>query len=175
MLKIDCWVSKNVLQSECLPLWFKVHSFHIVFVNNSRSACEIISTPAVYHLIVHSTYRTLKLVNKVRTFAKDASLTKNFHSVKTTMSESRYERITQANVDNESNEPNLDINSNDNTRDDTAIEMPNQNMLNGFAHTAISTLGLILVYFTLSIGLTFYQRNFLKVRMIRSNSCSKWC
>lgn len=89
------------------------------------------------------------------------------------MSESRYERINQANVDNENNEnnePNLDINSNDNTRDDTAIEMPNQNMMYGFAHTAVSTLGLILVYFTLSIGLTFYQRNFLKVRMIWSSS-----
>lgn len=83
------------------------------------------------------------------------------------MSESRYERITQANVDNENNEPNLDINSNDNIRDDTAIEMPNQSILHGFAQTAISTLGLILIYFTLSIGLTFYQRNFLKVRRTR--------
>lgn len=80
------------------------------------------------------------------------------------MSDSRYERITQGTVDSESNEQNLDINSNDNTRDDTTIEMPNQNMLNGFAQTAVSTLGLILIYFTLSIGLTFYQRNFLKVR-----------
>lgn len=105
---------------------------------------------------------------KIKTFEKDASLACIFTPTKQqTMSESRYERITQANGDNESNEPNLDINSNDNLRDDTAIEMPNQNMLHGFAHTAISTLGLILVYFTLSISLTFYQRNFLKVRMIR--------
>lgn len=91
------------------------------------------------------------------------------------MSESRYERITQANVDNENTEPNLDINSNDNVRDDTAIEMPNQSMLHGFLQTAISTLGLILIYFTLSIGLTFYQRNFLKViKMIRSSSDDKF-
>lgn len=81
------------------------------------------------------------------------------------MSETKYERITQGNVDNENNEPNLDINSNDNVIDDTTIEMPNRNLLHGFAHTAISTLGLILIYFTLSIGLTFYQRNFLKVRI----------
>lgn len=79
------------------------------------------------------------------------------------MSETRYERITQGNIDTESPEPNLDINSNDNTRDDTAIEMPNKSIFYGFAHTAISTLGLILIYFTLSIGLTFYQRNLLKV------------
>ncbi|XP_037037482.1 solute carrier family 35 member C2 [Bradysia coprophila] len=80
------------------------------------------------------------------------------------MSETRYERVTQANVDNDNTEPSLDINSNDSlTRDDdTTIEMPNQRLLHGFAQTAISTLGLILIYFTLSIGLTFYQRNFLK-------------
>lgn len=80
------------------------------------------------------------------------------------MSETRYERITQGNIDNENAEPNVDINSNDNVRDDTTIEMPNRNLLHGFAQTAVSTLGLILIYFTLSIGLTFYQRNFLKVR-----------
>lgn len=80
------------------------------------------------------------------------------------MTDTRYERITEGNIDNESNEPNLDINSNDNTRDDTTIEMPNRSFFYGAAmHTAISTLGLILVYFTLSIGLTFYQRNLLKV------------
>lgn len=82
------------------------------------------------------------------------------------MSESRYERINQVNGDNDNEnvESNLDINSNDNNgRGDTTIEMPNQNMLNGFLHTAMSTLGLILVYFILSIGLTFYQGKFLKV------------
>lgn len=83
------------------------------------------------------------------------------------MSEARYEPVTQANVDDDNVEPNLDINSNDNLiKDDTSIEMPNQRLLHGFAQTAISTLGLILIYFTLSIGLTFYQRNFLKVRLI---------
>ncbi|KAJ6636691.1 Solute carrier family 35 member C2 [Pseudolycoriella hygida] len=78
------------------------------------------------------------------------------------MSESRYERIVQINADNENNELDLDINSNGKTRDDTSIEMPNQKMFHGIFHTAISTIGLILIYFTLSIGLTFYQRNFLK-------------
>lgn len=85
------------------------------------------------------------------------------------MSETRYERITEENLpDSESNDPNVDINSNDNTRDDTSIEIPNQKSLHGFAQTAISTLGLILIYFTLSIGLTFYQRSLLKVRVRES-------
>lgn len=99
-----------------------------------------------------------------------SSIAAKFNEPKLEMHQTRSERITQSNVDNESVEPNVDINSNRTIQAETSIEMPNRKILHGIAHSATSTLGLILLYFTLSIGLSFYQRKLLKVNITSNDS-----
>lgn len=76
----------------------------------------------------------------------------------------KYERIQSAESDVHSAELNAES-SPDSTPDSpsTLIAMPNQQFRLSVAQTTAATLILILFYFCLSIGLTFYQRWLLKV------------
>lgn len=69
------------------------------------------------------------------------------------MTDTKYERIVQnENDDVHTQNETIELDYN------TKVEIPKSNIKTNVIQTAISTVILILVYFVLSIGLTFYQR-----------------
>lgn len=91
------------------------------------------------------------------------------------MTESRY-KIIQLNqnvhTDQEEDDSDEEEDVSDNLDDDTVTIVPANDLhfpqkfseTSSNMQTPTAILTLILIYFTLSIGLTFYQRDFLKVR-----------
>lgn len=91
------------------------------------------------------------------------------------MTESRYKIIQlNQNVHTDQDDSDEEEDVSDNLDDDTVtivqandphdLHFPNKINENSNMQTPTAILTLILIYFTLSIGLTFYQRDFLKVR-----------
>lgn len=68
------------------------------------------------------------------------------------MTEAKYERIVQNETDVHTQNEIIELDYN------TKVEMPKSNIKTNVIQTAIVTVILILIYFVLSIGLTFYQR-----------------
>lgn len=68
------------------------------------------------------------------------------------MTEAKYERIVQNDNDVHTQNEIIELDYN------TKVEMPKSNIKANVIQTAIVTVILILIYFVLSIGLTFYQR-----------------
>lgn len=68
------------------------------------------------------------------------------------MTEAKYERIVQNDNDVHTQNEIIELDYN------TKVEMPKSNIKTNVIQTAIVTVILILIYFVLSIGLTFYQR-----------------
>lgn len=68
------------------------------------------------------------------------------------MTEAKYERIVQNDIDVHTQNEIIELDYN------TKVEMPKSNIKANVIQTAIVTVILILIYFVLSIGLTFYQR-----------------
>lgn len=98
--------------------------------------------------------------------------------IETKMTESRY-KIIQLNQNvhtDQEDESDDEENGSDNLEDDTVtivqakephdLHFPNKFNDNSNMQTPTAILTLILIYFTLSIGLTFYQRDLLKVRRL---------
>ena len=82
------------------------------------------------------------------------------------MVQTKYKRIkTDADVHTEIDDENDDGEHHSHIIDEniTKIEMPSQKMNRNIMHVMIGTIILILIYFCLSIGLTFYQGRLFKV------------